>query len=705
MLGTMGRAIEPGMTVGGDFRVVSPLGEGGMGALFVAEQISVGRRRALKVMHRELLGDGRLRERFIQEAKVGATIDSEHVVEVVAAGFDEELGVPWLAMELLEGSDLATAIATRGPLSLSELDDVLEQLCHALAAAHRVGVVHRDLKPENVFLSRSRRSRGSSMVVRVLDFGIAKVVAEARETGASTAALGTPLFMAPEQTELTTTITPAADVWALGLIAFHALTGRHFWRACAGAPSMSAILREVLVDRVPAASSRAAELGGETTRIPPGFDDWFQRCVARDPAARFTDAAVAYESFAAFAADSVKVSLAPTEPPAAPTESDDAVAVRRAPTPAAPTPTPTPHRLAASPITPAPIIQGFELEERVGRGPRSDVWRAKTRSGAVVALKILHAHLTRGAGFATVFEKETAPLLSMSHPNILGAIDRGCSNGHFFVVMEWMSAGSLRSAIAKGPLPLDRTIRIARGVCDALEYAHRRACPHRNLVAENVFVDASERVRVGDLGLSLLTAPRHPIAPGDARSDLKAVGELIRELVSGGPGRTGKPSLPPRVEELLERASSPGFDRAGELSLALRLATPRTDEGEPVRTAGPADAAVVSTSHRVVSVTLAEATRVDTLRSSLDGALRQPGRWCVGYDIRAPRLDEPVALCLREVHEKHRDALVCVAFCSKHALARARALVLGGPLDRTPSKIFATPQAMQRWIEEQRNRA
>jgi len=290
-------ALEPGTIVGVDFRIVSPLSEGGMGAVYVAEQISVGRKRAIKVMHRELLSDAKLRARFVQEAKVGATIDSEHVVEVIAAGVDEKLAIPWLAMELLEGKDLASLIEERGSLPFSDLVEVFDQLCHALGAAHAASVVHRDLKPENIFIARSRR-RGLPFFVKVLDFGIAKVVAEARATSAGTAALGTPLYMAPEQTEARGNIAPSADVWALGLIAFRALTGTHFWRSVSGeAPSLSALMREVLIEEIPRPSARVEV----AAKLPTGFDAWFARCVARDPQARFPDARAAHEAFVAMA--------------------------------------------------------------------------------------------------------------------------------------------------------------------------------------------------------------------------------------------------------------------------------------------------------------------------------------------------------------------------------------------------------------------
>ena len=291
--------LEAGMVVGGDFRLDARLREGGMGQVWIAEQLSLGRKRALKVMRGELLADAKLRERFALEARVGATIDSDHVVEVVATGIDDKLGIPWLAMELLEGGDLEAAIEERGGLPWAEVAQVATQLGHALAAAHAVGVVHRDLKPENVFLARSRRSGSGPFDVKVLDFGIAKLVEGMRATSAQSALIGTPLYMAPEQTETSGLLTPGIDVWAVGLVAYRALTGHCFWRSATGpSSSVTSMLRELLIDPIPLASERASalDLG---SRLPAGFDAWFSRCVARDPGARFPEGGEACDALAA----------------------------------------------------------------------------------------------------------------------------------------------------------------------------------------------------------------------------------------------------------------------------------------------------------------------------------------------------------------------------------------------------------------------
>lgn len=265
-----------------------------MGAVFVAEQLSTRAERALKLMHPQLVRDPALRARFEQEAKVAAQIPSDHVVQVIGAGVDGETGMPWLAMELLDGSDLVEASAT-GRCGATRLEEIMEQLCHGLGAAHDQGVVHRDLKPENVFIAAPRRP-GVPFTVKILDFGIAKVTEQARSS-AATAALGTPLWMAPEQAGAASgVISPATDIWALGLIAFWLLTGRAYWKGAQDAGiTLQTLMREVLFDPLVPASRRAVELGYKGP-LPACFDEWFARTVVRDPAQRYPDARTAFQA-------------------------------------------------------------------------------------------------------------------------------------------------------------------------------------------------------------------------------------------------------------------------------------------------------------------------------------------------------------------------------------------------------------------------
>ena len=285
--------LEPGRVFGRDFQIVRALKAGGMGAVYIVEQLSTGKQRALKVMNPELAQDPATRERFVLEARAAAQIDSDHVVEVVTAGVDEETGAPFLVMELLRGEELHDAHERLGALPVGDVAEVLSQVGHALERAHAMGIVHRDLKPQNIFLGVSRR-KDASFTAKILDFGIAKLVEDSQNQKTSTQPLGSPLFMSPEQTDRKGRISPATDVWALGLIAFKLLTGQDFWRE---SQSLPMLLREIVVDPIPFASERAREIDAADL-LPVGFDAWFARCVNRDTEARFPEAGACVRAFA-----------------------------------------------------------------------------------------------------------------------------------------------------------------------------------------------------------------------------------------------------------------------------------------------------------------------------------------------------------------------------------------------------------------------
>ncbi|MFO0611596.1 MAG: protein kinase [Polyangiaceae bacterium] len=347
------REVAPGTIIGGTFRVVAPLSEGGMGAVYVAEQVTTGRRRALKVMHRDLLADPKLQERFVQEARIGSRIQSDHVVEVIEAGIDPGTGLPWLAMELLEGRTLADAIRAEGRLAPDRVAEIVKQVCHALAAAHAVGIVHRDLKPENVFLADTKRV-GAPLMAKILDFGIAKLLGDAQTK--LTGALGTPLYMPPEQMTAGRAITPAADVWALGLMTFTMLTGKSYWLSGNVADSNSMmLLQEVTMQPLVPASQRAIEIG-VAGLLPPGFDGFFARTVCREIERRFPTARDVDDAFGAL----VSAAAAPAAPPPAGMPATIARAPYPPPAQHAPPPTPyvnaVPVATTARSRSPLPIV-------------------------------------------------------------------------------------------------------------------------------------------------------------------------------------------------------------------------------------------------------------------------------------------------------------------------------------------------------------
>jgi phosphate transport system substrate-binding protein len=292
------RVLRAETLIAGAYRVVKPIAEGGMGMIYEVEQVATGSRRALKVMHGRFAGDEALRTRFIREARLTAAIATDHVAQVVDAGVDPSTDALFIVMELLEGSTLSQELRRRTLFDWDDALAILAQVAHALAAAHALGIVHRDLKPANVFLARARRV-GAPFDVKLLDFGIAKAVAGASD--ATAVILGTPTWMAPEQASIDAPIGPEADVWSFGLLTFLCLAGQHYFASAnAKGATTAAVLREVILDPMPPASERAADIG-VADRLPSGFDPWFARCVDRSPSKRFANARDAFEALTALA--------------------------------------------------------------------------------------------------------------------------------------------------------------------------------------------------------------------------------------------------------------------------------------------------------------------------------------------------------------------------------------------------------------------
>ena len=150
--------LRVGTLIAGSYRVVRPLAEGGMGVIYEVEQVATGARRALKVMRLQFAGDDALRARFVREARLTASLPTDHVAQVLDAGLDPASGLLFMVMELLEGMTLSQRIRRLDALAWNDALAVLGQVAHALRAAHALGIVHRDLKPANVFLAQSRHA-------------------------------------------------------------------------------------------------------------------------------------------------------------------------------------------------------------------------------------------------------------------------------------------------------------------------------------------------------------------------------------------------------------------------------------------------------------------------------------------------------------------------------------------------------------------
>lgn len=266
---------RPGTVLVGKYRLLAPIAEGGMGAVWRAEDLHLSSPVAVKLIHRRDAKNAEMLARFEAEAEIAAQLRSPHVVQVFDAGVDRETSMAFIAMELLDGESLRDRLASRGGVSPAALVDILTQVARALTRAHELGIVHRDLKPANVFLLHD----GDREVVKVLDFGIAKRTNGHRAGPTVTGdLLGTPTYMSPEQIVSSKEVDYRTDLWSLGVIATECLTGKLPFD-CDNLPGLALLICH-------GQSTPPSKLGP----VPAGFDAWFQKATQLRPADRFATA-------------------------------------------------------------------------------------------------------------------------------------------------------------------------------------------------------------------------------------------------------------------------------------------------------------------------------------------------------------------------------------------------------------------------------
>jgi serine/threonine protein kinase len=261
----------------GSYRVVSKIGEGGMGAVYLAAHTFLDRKAAVKVLLPAFSNDEEVVNRFVNEAKAATVIHHPGIVQVFDFGKLPD-GRAFLVMEFLEGESLDARLKRLGRLSVPDALRVTHDCASALAAAHQAGIVHRDLKPENIFMVPDAQ-HDSGERAKILDFGIAKLTDDQQRGSVKTrtgSVMGTPTYMAPEQCLGAGEVDHRADIYALGCVMFHLLTGRP--------PFVGQGVGELLVAHVrePAPWAR-----GFNPEVPPAVDALLQRSLAKEPGARF----------------------------------------------------------------------------------------------------------------------------------------------------------------------------------------------------------------------------------------------------------------------------------------------------------------------------------------------------------------------------------------------------------------------------------
>ena len=279
----MGRAVSPDVigSVIGNYRVDRVIGEGGMGTVYAAQHQLLGRWAAIKVLAPGLVHRPDMVDRFFQEARTTSTIAAPGIVDIFDFGYTDD-GSAFIVMELLDGESLEARLARCGRMSPIAALWLGHEIATSLAAAHSKNIIHRDLKPANVFLVRDR-VLGER--VKVLDFGIAKLVTVDRIKTVNGAFLGTPQYMSPEQCHGSQTLDHRADIYSLGCLLFQLLVGRPPFDG----EGMGTIIAAHLMEQPPVASTLVSG-------ITPAIDRLLLRCLAKDPAHR-------YQSMAAVAAE------------------------------------------------------------------------------------------------------------------------------------------------------------------------------------------------------------------------------------------------------------------------------------------------------------------------------------------------------------------------------------------------------------------
>ncbi len=286
--------LAEGSIFAGRYKVLRRIAAGGMGAVYEVVHIETDSHRALKVMLPHLVESDDMRERFRREARVAAQIKSAYIVDVSDAGIDEATLMPFLVMELLQGEELGKRLRRVGRFGFEETVGHLWQAALGLDKTHRANIVHRDLKPENLFLCEDED--GPSRI-KVLDFGIAKIVAEGGTKANATRAMGTPLYMAPEQFKSKSQVSPATDIYSLGMMAYTLLVGAPYWADEQATEDNPYAFAGLVMHGPPESPTvRAARRG---VKLPEAFNEWFAQATSSQPEQRFFKATVAIKGLAA----------------------------------------------------------------------------------------------------------------------------------------------------------------------------------------------------------------------------------------------------------------------------------------------------------------------------------------------------------------------------------------------------------------------
>ena len=414
---------SPGQVLDDRYEILALLAEGGMGTVYRARRTLLGDEVAIKIVRGEHGASGS-RDRFFRESRASARLRHPYIVSILDFNVDDE-DHPFLVMELLNGPSMKEEIATKGRMTLADVQAIVPSLCTALQFAHDLGIVHRDLKPANIV---AHEFSPGQRVYKVVDFGLANLrdTEETRLTGPHEF-LGTIAYASPEQ--LTgAVIDSRSDVYSLGAVVYEMLTGRVPF----GGPDAMAMLSAHLHAPVPRVSEVIAD-------VPAWVDIAVSRALAKDPAERWATIADFGHALLAGAGGSTTV-------------------IRTA-------------------SAPGGLLSTYDLGERIGPGRLdSVVYRGTHRAlGHPVAIRLLRRDTQRNWEGARARFMREAQALQVAHPSIIQVRDYGEESDFVYLVTDYIEGQSLREVMtAAGPMPWPRLSRLLAQLVEATRMLHRR---------------------------------------------------------------------------------------------------------------------------------------------------------------------------------------------------------------------------------------
>lgn len=290
---------EPGTIIEGKYKIVRPIGVGGMGEVYEGENVRINRRVAIKVLHSSAAQNKDAVARFEREAQAAGRIGSDHILEILDLGTLDG-GEHFIVMEYLDGETLGARIERCGRLAPVQALPLIRQALVGLKAAHGAGIIHRDLKPDNLFILREKA--GTHDFVKIIDFGISKFHAIGGDMSMTRtgAVMGTPYYMSPEQAKGSRDIDVRSDVYAMGVILYEALSGAK--------PFDAETFNELLFKIVLSTPPPLAEI---VPNIDRAFETIVYKAMARDVAHRFQSADEMIQALDAWAQGGRPVTIPP----------------------------------------------------------------------------------------------------------------------------------------------------------------------------------------------------------------------------------------------------------------------------------------------------------------------------------------------------------------------------------------------------------